>query len=99
MAAKNSKDWIQKAGIRKGAFTEKAKKRGLTAAQFQAKVLKDPTKYDSTTVKQANLRKTLVSKKMKRQRMTPREKKLLNDALYIKSVSYTHLTLPTKVTV
>tara|TARA_B100000925_G_C21682628_1_gene334730 strand:+ start:150 stop:479 length:330 start_codon:yes stop_codon:yes gene_type:complete len=28
--------------------------------------------------------KRLVSKKMKRQRMTPREKKLLNDALYIK---------------
>ena len=68
MAAKNSKDWIQKAGIKKGAFTEKAKKRGLTAAQFQAKVLKDPTKYDSTTVKQANLRKTLVSKKMKGKR-------------------------------
>ncbi len=65
MAAKNSKDWVQKAGIKKGAFTEKAKKRGLTAAQFQAKVLKDPTKFDSTTVKQANLRKTLVSKKMK----------------------------------
>ena len=68
MAAKNSKDWVQKAGIKKGAFTEKAKKRGLTAAQFQAKVLKDPTKYDSTTVKQANLRKTLVSKKMKGKR-------------------------------
>ena len=45
MAAKNSKDWVQKAGIKKGAFTEKAKKRGLTAAQFQAKVLKDPTKF------------------------------------------------------
>ena len=68
MAAKNSKDWVQKAGIKPGAFTAKAKKRGLTAAQFQAQVLKDPKKFDSRTVKQANLRKTLVSKKMKGKR-------------------------------
>ena len=66
MATKNSKDWVQKAGIKKGAFTEKAKKRNLTPAQFQAMVLKNPEKFDTRTVKQANLRKTLVSKKMKK---------------------------------
>ena len=68
MAAKkkpaSKKDWVQKAGIKEGAFTAKAKAKGLTPAQLQAKVLKDPSKYDTRTVKQANLRKTLVGKKM-----------------------------------
>ena len=65
MAAKKSdKDWIQKSGLKKGAFTNKAKSRGLTPAQFQNKVLKDPSKYDARTVRQANMRKTLVSKKV-----------------------------------
>ena len=68
MAAKkkpaSKKDWVQKAGIKEGAFTAKAKAKGLTAAQLQSKVLKDPSKFDTRTVKQANLRKTLVGKKM-----------------------------------
>jgi hypothetical protein len=62
MAEKKKKDkkWIQKANIKEGAFTAKAKKRGITSAQLQANVLADPDKYDEKTVKQANLRKTLV---------------------------------------
>lgn len=54
---KNNK-WIQKANLKKGAFTAKAKKRGMTAQQFASKVLASPGRYDSKTVKQARLAKT-----------------------------------------
>lgn len=57
---KKDKKWIQKAINRPGAFTAKAKKRGITSAQLQENVLSNPEKYDEKTVKQANLRKTLV---------------------------------------
>ena len=57
---KKDKKWIQKAIDRPGAFTAKAKKRGITSAQLQENVLSNPEKYDRKTVKQANLRKTLV---------------------------------------
>ena len=60
MADKKKKDWIPSAIKRPGAFTAKAKKRGITSAQLQENVLSNPEKYDKTTVKQANLRKTLV---------------------------------------
>lgn len=64
--AKKKKDWIQKADIKEGAFTAKAKKRGITSAQLQENVLANPDKYDEKTVKQANLRKTLVGLKKKK---------------------------------
>jgi len=57
---KKDKKWIQKAIDHPGAFTAKAKKRGITSAQLQENVLSNPEKYDEKTVKQANLRKTLV---------------------------------------
>jgi len=59
---KNKKDkkWIQKTDMKEGAFTVKAKKRKITTAQLQENVLANPEKYDEKTVKQANLRKTLV---------------------------------------
>ena len=57
---KKDKKWVQNMDMDKGAFTAKAQHRGLTAAQFQKKVLADPSKFDTRTVKQANLRKTLV---------------------------------------
>ena len=45
----------------------KAKKKGITSAQLQANVEKNPEKYDEKTRKQAQLRETLVklSKKKK----------------------------------
>ncbi len=46
--------------MKEGAFTAKAKKKGITTAQLQENVLSNPEKYDEKTVKQANLRKTLV---------------------------------------
>jgi len=52
--------WIQDAEMKEGAFTNKAERRGITTAQLQENVLSNPDKYNETTVKQANLRKTLV---------------------------------------
>ena len=62
MSENKKKDgkWIQKADIKEGSFTRKAKKKGITSAQLQANVEKDPDKYDEKTRKQAKLRETLV---------------------------------------
>ena len=57
---KKDKKWIQKAVKRPGSFTAKAKKKGITSAQLQANVEKDPDKFDEKTQKQAQLRETLV---------------------------------------
>ena len=57
---KKSTKWIQDAEMKDGAFTNKAERRGITTAQLQENVLSNPDKYNETTVKQANLRKTLV---------------------------------------
>jgi hypothetical protein len=54
------KKWIKKAIKNPGAFTAKAKRKGITTAQLQANVEKDPEKYDEKTRKQAKLRETLV---------------------------------------
>ena len=68
MAEKKKKDkkWIQGMDMKEGTFTAKAKKRGITTAQLQENVLANPEKYDEKTVKQANLRKTLVGLKKKK---------------------------------
>ncbi len=57
---KKKKEWIGDAIERPGTFTAKAKKKGITSAQLQENVLSNPDDYDAKTVKQANLRKTLV---------------------------------------
>lgn len=46
--------------MKEGAFTAKAKRKGITSAQLQENVLSNPDDYDERTVKQAQLRKTLV---------------------------------------
>lgn len=63
MAEKKKKDkkWIQGMDMKEGAFTAKARRKGITSAQLQENVLANPDKYDEKTVKQAQLRKTLVS--------------------------------------
>ena len=58
--------WIQKANLKEGAFTKKAKARGLSVAAFAAKVHANPDRYDDRTVKQANLARTF--RKMARKR-------------------------------
>lgn len=57
---KKNKKRIQSAIKRPGTFTAKAKKRGITTAQLQANVEKNPDDYDEKTRKQAQLRETLV---------------------------------------
>ena len=57
---KKDKKWIQDAVKNPGSFTGKAKKRGITTAQLQANVEKNPEEYDEKTRKQANLREPLV---------------------------------------
>ena len=57
---KKEKKWIQGMEMKEGAFTAKAKRKGITTAQLQQNVLANPEKYDERTVKQARLRKTLV---------------------------------------
>jgi hypothetical protein len=57
---KKDKKWIQGAEMKEGAFTAKAKKKGITTAQLQENVLSNPDKYDEKTIKQARLRQTLV---------------------------------------
>lgn len=54
------RQWIQKSHMKEGRFTRKAKSRGLTPAEFQRRVLANPEQYDTRTVREANLRKTLV---------------------------------------
>jgi hypothetical protein len=51
--------WIQDAIKRPGAFTKKAKERGISTKEFAAQVSSNPERYDERTVKQANLAKTL----------------------------------------
>ena len=63
---KKDKKWIQGMDMKEGAFTAKAKRKGITSAQLQANVLANPDKYDEKTVKQARLRKTLVGLKKKK---------------------------------
>ena len=57
---KKPKKWIQGMDMKEGAFTAKAKKKGISTSQLQENVLANPEKYDERTVKQARLRKTLV---------------------------------------
>ena len=51
--------WIQDAIKRPGAFTKKAKDRGMSTKEFASQVTKNPKEYDERTVRQANLAKTL----------------------------------------
>jgi hypothetical protein len=61
------KNWIQGAIKRPGAFTKKAEERGISVKELAAKVTANPDEYDKTTVKQANLAKTLSKLRKHRQ--------------------------------
>jgi hypothetical protein len=63
---KKEKKWIQGMDMKEGAFTAKAKRKGITTAQLQENVLSNPDEYDEKTVKQARLRKTLVGLKKRK---------------------------------
>lgn len=62
---KRKKNWIPK-DLDEGAFTRKAKQRGMTAQEFARVVTSNPDKYDTKTVRQANLAKTFAKMAKKR---------------------------------
>lgn len=61
-----TKKWIQKAKIKKGTFTAKAKKAGKTVPQYISLVTKPGSKASAKTKKQAVLAKTFGSMTKKR---------------------------------
>ena len=65
---KSNKKWVQKADIKSGTFTAKAKKAGKSVQEYASQVLSNPDRYDTKTVRQANLAKTFkkMSKKKKK---------------------------------
>lgn len=54
-----NKNWIQSAIKRPGAFTAKAKSEGVSVPKLISRVKKNPSKYSTRTVRQANLANTL----------------------------------------
>lgn len=60
---KSGGKWIQSAIKKPGSFTAQAKKAGMSVPAFRNKVLANKSGYSSTTVKRANLAKTLAKMK------------------------------------
>ena len=56
---KSGGNWIKGAIKKPGSFTAQAKKAGMSVPAFRNKVLSNKGAYSSTTVKRANLAKTL----------------------------------------
>lgn len=67
LTMKKGGKWIQKAIKKPGSFTAQAKRAGMSVPSFREKVLANKDKFSSTTVKRANLAKTL--SKMKKGQM------------------------------
>lgn len=59
MKMKKGGKWIQDAIKKPGSFTAQAKKAGMTTSAFREKVLANKEKFSGTTVRRANLAKTL----------------------------------------
>jgi hypothetical protein len=61
-----AKKWIQKAKLKEGAFTKKAKAAGMGVQAFANKVLKKGSKASTKTQRQAVLAKTFKKMATKR---------------------------------
>ena len=61
-----AKKWIQKAKLKKGAFTKKANAAGMGVQAYANKVLKKGSKATATTKRQASLAKTFKKMATKR---------------------------------
>jgi len=64
--SKHSEKWIQKAQLKKGAFTKKANAAGKTVAEESKSVLKPGSKASSKTKKQAVLAETFAKMRHKK---------------------------------
>jgi hypothetical protein len=62
------KKWIQEAVSKHpGAFSKKAEEHGMSTSEFAKTVTSNPDEYDTRTVKQANLAKTLTKLRKKKE--------------------------------
>lgn len=59
MKMKKGGNWIKNAIRKPGSFTAQAKKAGMSVPAFRDKVLANKEKFSTTTVRRANLAKTL----------------------------------------
>ena len=62
------KNWIQQAIRKPGAFRKQAQRAGKSTMEFAREVVRNPSRYDTTTVRRARLALTLskFSKRRKR---------------------------------
>ena len=56
---RKSKNWIQQAIRKPGAFRKQAKRAGKSTMQFAREVMRNPSRYSTTTVRRARLAITL----------------------------------------
>jgi len=56
---KKSKNWIQKAIRKPGAFRKQAQRAGKSTMQYARDVVRNPSRYSTTTVRRARLAITL----------------------------------------
>jgi len=56
---RKSKNWIQQAIRKPGAFRKQAKRAGKSTMQFARDVMRNPSRYSTTTVRRARLAITL----------------------------------------
>jgi hypothetical protein len=76
---KKGGNWIKKAVSKNpGSFTAQAKRAGMSTSSFRDKVLANKEKFSSTTVKRANLAKTLSGMRKGEDGMLTDEKNRLN---------------------
>ena len=63
---RKSKNWIQQAIRKPGAFRKQAKRAGKSTMQFARDVVRNPSRFTTTTVRRARLALTL--SKLKRRK-------------------------------
>jgi len=56
---KKSKNWIQKAIRKPGAFRKEAQRAGKSTMEFAREVVRNPSRFSTTTVRRARLAITL----------------------------------------
>ena len=56
---RKSKNWIQQAIRKPGAFRKQAKRAGKSTMDFAREVMRNPSRYSTTTVRRARLAITL----------------------------------------
>jgi len=65
---RKSKNWIQKAIRKPGAFRRQAQRAGKSTMQFAREVLRNPTRFTTKTVRRARLALTLSKFKRRKQK-------------------------------